>query len=106
MPHHLVGTAEIAEMLDVSRQYADRLTRSASFPAPEAELACGRIWSREAVEAWARDFRKHFCLPVGGPERHGRATTISCHACGRLWTWDGTGAWKHTAPPLSPNQRA
>ena len=93
MAHHLVGTSEIAEMFDVSRQYADRLTRSASFPAPEVELASGRVWSRESVEAWAREFRKHFCLPEGGPERHGRATTITCHVCWRLWTWDGTGAW-------------
>jgi predicted DNA-binding transcriptional regulator AlpA len=106
MPQHLVGTAEIAEMFDVSRQYVDRLTRSASFPAPEVELASGRVWSREAVETWARDFRKHFCLPVGGPERHGRATIISCHVCGRLWKWDGTGSWKNTTPPPTPDERA
>ena len=55
MPHHLVGTAEIAEMLGVSRQYVDRLSRQdPAFPSPEVELISGRVWSREAVEAWAR----------------------------------------------------
>ena len=55
MPHHLVAAAEIGRMLGVSRQYVDRLTREdPDFPEPEGELSAGRIWSREAVEAWAR----------------------------------------------------
>jgi len=54
MPHHLVGAAEISAMLGVSRQYVDRLSREPGFPEPEVEVAAGRIWSREAVEAWAR----------------------------------------------------
>jgi len=54
MPHHLVGIAEIVAMLGVSRQYVDRLTREPGFPEPEVELTAGRVWSREAVEAWAR----------------------------------------------------
>lgn len=52
--HHLVGTAEIAAMFDVSRQYVDRLTKQPDFPAPEVELASGRVWKRSAVEAWAK----------------------------------------------------
>jgi len=55
MPHHLVGTAEISAMLGVSRQYVDRLSREPGFPEPEVELSAGRVWSREAVEAWARE---------------------------------------------------
>jgi len=52
--HHLVGTAEIAELLGVSRQYVDRLTRhDPTFPAPEAELKSGRVWTRSKVERWA-----------------------------------------------------
>jgi predicted DNA-binding transcriptional regulator AlpA len=54
MPHHLVGAAEISAMLGVSRQYVDRLSREPGFPEPEVEVAAGRIWSREAVEAWAK----------------------------------------------------
>ncbi len=53
MSHHLVGTAEIAQLLGVSRQRVDQLAASyPDFPRPEAELAGGRIWSKAAVEGW------------------------------------------------------
>jgi hypothetical protein len=52
--HHLVGVAEIAEMLGVTRQRVDAIVRThEDFPPAEAELSAGRIWSREAVEQWA-----------------------------------------------------
>lgn len=55
MAQDLVGMAEIAQMLEVSRQYAHRLSREDStFPEPEAELISGRVWQRSVVEAWAR----------------------------------------------------
>jgi len=54
VPHHLVGIPEIAELLDVSRQYAHRLADREDFPEPEVELASGRVWKREAIERWAR----------------------------------------------------
>jgi predicted DNA-binding transcriptional regulator AlpA len=50
--HHLVGTAEIAEMLGVSRQWVQQLTRREDFPAPVAVLSAGWIWEREAIEVW------------------------------------------------------
>jgi predicted DNA-binding transcriptional regulator AlpA len=50
----LVSTVEIAEMLGVSRQRVDKLSRSEGFPAPYAELAIGRVWARTDVERWAR----------------------------------------------------
>lgn len=54
MTHHLVGVAEVAAILSVSRQRVSQLLESrADFPRPEAELAAGRIWSRTAIEAWA-----------------------------------------------------
>ncbi len=53
--HHLVGVAEIAEMLGVSRQRVHAMMRShEDFPSPEAELSAGRIWLRSDVVAWAR----------------------------------------------------
>jgi predicted DNA-binding transcriptional regulator AlpA len=52
--HHLVGTAEIAELLGVSRQRVHQLTSRDDFPAPVAVLASATIWEREAVEEWAR----------------------------------------------------
>jgi len=54
VPHHLVGAAEIADMLDVSRQRVTQLAQEPGFPNPEVELASGRIWKREAIERWAR----------------------------------------------------
>jgi hypothetical protein len=50
----LVGVTEIGEMLSVSRQRADQLTKFDDFPAPVGEISAGRIWEREDVEAWAR----------------------------------------------------
>ena len=53
--HHLVGVAEIAEMLGISRQRVNAIVRSHSdFPQPEAELSAGRIWLRAEVVAWAK----------------------------------------------------
>lgn len=49
----LVGISEIAGLLGVSRQRAVQVVRDyADFPAPTATLASGRIWERQAVEAW------------------------------------------------------
>jgi prophage regulatory protein len=51
----LVGVSEIAEMLDVTRQRVDQLTREdGSFPVPVATLTAGRIWRRVDVERWAK----------------------------------------------------
>jgi ATP-dependent Clp protease ATP-binding subunit ClpC len=51
--HHLLGLTEIADLLGVSRQRVDQLSKAyADFPAPEADLASGRIWSQAAIEGW------------------------------------------------------
>jgi predicted DNA-binding transcriptional regulator AlpA len=50
----LVSTVEIAELLGVSRQRVDQLSRTKGFPAPEAELAIGRVWDQAAVVAWGK----------------------------------------------------
>jgi predicted DNA-binding transcriptional regulator AlpA len=53
--HHLVGAVEIAAMFGVSRQRVNQIAKDdPTFPAPTAYLATGRIWSREAVEKWAK----------------------------------------------------
>jgi hypothetical protein len=50
----LMGVAEIAELLNVSRQRVHQLAREhADFPQPVAELKAGKIWLRRDVEAWA-----------------------------------------------------
>jgi prophage regulatory protein len=61
---HLVGLAELAEMLAVSKQRAVQIADAYSdFPAPEVDLASGRVWRRADVERW---IRKH---PVRRPGR-------------------------------------
>jgi len=64
-----MGVAEIGAALGVSRQHVYRLIRRADFPAPVAELAHGRIWLAEDVEAWQ----------VMHPRRPGRPETPRPH---------------------------
>lgn len=50
----VVGAAEVAEMLGITRQRVDALVRShGSFPKPAATIAAGRIWLRRDIEDWA-----------------------------------------------------
>jgi predicted DNA-binding transcriptional regulator AlpA len=51
---NLVGVAEIADLLGVSRQRVDQLAERDDFPNPAAVLAAGRIWKRADIEAWGR----------------------------------------------------
>lgn len=54
--HHLVGVAEIAKMLGISRQRVDELLRTdPAFPEPAARLTAGRVWETADVERWARE---------------------------------------------------
>jgi prophage regulatory protein len=53
MPH-LVGAAEIAAMLGVSRQRVQQLISRPDFPKPDAVLAMGKVWRTEDVQAWAK----------------------------------------------------
>jgi len=52
--HHLVGSAEIAAVLGVSRQRVQQLISRPDFPKPDAVLAMGKIWRKADVEAWAK----------------------------------------------------
>jgi predicted DNA-binding transcriptional regulator AlpA len=53
--HHLVGAAEVADLLGVSRQQAHRLIRRSDFPAPQARLRSGPVWFTDDVQRWAAD---------------------------------------------------
>ncbi|WP_308127749.1 DNA-binding protein [Frankia sp. CiP3] len=53
MTHHLMGTAEIAERLGVSRQRVQQIeTTDPTFPKPVAELSAGKVWESTDVEKW------------------------------------------------------
>ena len=51
------GTAvPVAADCNRCRQRVDHLLRADdTFPEPEATISAGRIWSREAVEKWAKE---------------------------------------------------
>jgi len=59
----VMGAAEIAERLKVTRQRAYQITSRRDFPAPLATLAMGQVWDTEDVEAWIRDNRPHLDDP-------------------------------------------
>lgn len=51
----LMGVAEVATYLAVSRQRVDALVRTKDrFPRPVAALQAGRVWRRSDIEEWAR----------------------------------------------------
>ena len=42
------------------------MTKRGGFPAPEVELASGRVWKREAVEKWAEKAGRELRFKEGG----------------------------------------
>ena len=66
VPDDLVSVTEIAEILGVSRQRVNQLIKSyTDFPAPEAELAIGRVWRRYQIERWAGKHPRQPGRPAG-----------------------------------------
>ena len=50
----IVGVAEMAEMLGVTRQRVQQLTMSADFPEPIYRMKAGNFWLLTDFTAWAR----------------------------------------------------
>jgi predicted DNA-binding transcriptional regulator AlpA len=50
----LMGTAEVAKLLGVSRQRVNQLSHRDDFPEPVARLAAGPVWQTVDIERWAR----------------------------------------------------
>lgn len=55
MSHQLMGTAEVAEFLGLSRGRVTQLAQSEDFPTPVARLAAGPVWELVDIERWARE---------------------------------------------------
>ena len=53
-PDDLVGVAEVAAMLNISRTQANRWTRRPDFPEPLARLRATPVWRANDVKAWAK----------------------------------------------------
>lgn len=51
--HHLMGAAEIGELLGVSRQRVQQLIARPDFPTAVVSLRMGKVWHTHEVEAWA-----------------------------------------------------
>lgn len=50
----LVGLAEVAVLLGLSKPATVRRTQQSDFPAPLAELAAGPVWDRADIVAYAK----------------------------------------------------
>jgi prophage regulatory protein len=63
----LMGTAEIAERLGVSRVRVHQIvTTDPSFPAPLGEIKAGKVWRAEDVERWIAEHRPAARRPSDG----------------------------------------
>ena len=68
----LLGVAEVAEALGVSKQRVSELEESERFPAPLVRLRAGPIWSRTAIARFLRDWERR-----PGPRRRREAESAS-----------------------------
>jgi predicted DNA-binding transcriptional regulator AlpA len=53
----LMGAAEIGQRLRLSKQRTYVIIGRKGFPDPQAELAMGKVWLAEDVEAWIKENR-------------------------------------------------
>lgn len=51
--HGLMGTAEVAAYLGLSRQRVLQLAANGELPAPLAVLSMGKVWDAAAIRRWA-----------------------------------------------------
>lgn len=61
----VMGAAEIAERLRVTRQRAYQITSRRDFPEPMAHLAMGQVWRTSDVERWISERRPELNEPEG-----------------------------------------
>ncbi|GAA4439686.1 helix-turn-helix transcriptional regulator [Phytohabitans houttuyneae] len=77
----VMGAAEIADLLGVSRQRVQQLVSRPDFPPPATTLAMGKIWLASDVRAWVREHRPELAdqeTPSAAPplgRRHGSRTS-------------------------------
>src|SRR4051812_5708759 len=86
----LLGLAEAAELLGLSKPAAARRRKAADFPEPVTELACGPVWTRDqivgyAVERSANFHERESVEEVAVPDRIGPATLA--RLIGRSEAW-------------------
>ncbi len=78
MGKHLMGQAEIADRLGVSRQRVQQRIAKGGFPPPFDVLAMGKVWWIKDIDEWIHDKRPELADSEPGVEegpigkRHGR----------------------------------
>jgi predicted DNA-binding transcriptional regulator AlpA len=60
----LVGLAEVADLLGVSKRTASRYANRPDFPDPIGRLRAGPVWRKSDIERWRDD---NLPLTVGRP---------------------------------------
>lgn len=78
MGRYLMGQAEIADRLGVTRQRVQQLIGKSNWPEPFDVLAMGKVWWIKDVNDWIREHRPELAdeeppvsdQPIGA--RHGR----------------------------------
>lgn len=50
----LLGVREIADELGVTKQAVNQAVRRGTFPPPVQVLACGPIWTEDALTTWRK----------------------------------------------------
>ena len=53
-PEDLLGLADIARQLGVSKRTAQNYVSRADFPEPLGRISAGPVWMRRHVEEWAK----------------------------------------------------
>ena len=56
-PLDLLGAAEIAALLGVSRQRVTQLTHTPGFPEPALRLKMGTLWHAQDIRDWTAETR-------------------------------------------------
>ena len=82
----LIGVAELADMLDVSKQRASELARQSTFPQPIAQLASGPVWLEPTVQRFVSEWERR----PGRPRvsRQDAAALDSISQAARNWDKD------------------
>jgi predicted DNA-binding transcriptional regulator AlpA len=53
----IMGVAEIKDLIGVSRQRVYQMAKRPDFPEAYAEMAQGKVWRADEIEAWAAEHR-------------------------------------------------
>ena len=71
----MLGPAELAQVLGVSRQRVTQIAKRPDFPRPRFVLIMGSVWALEDVMAWAEQRGRDLNLDaLAGVGAHGQST--------------------------------